>query len=127
MQDKVIFPDPFTRLKAGHLLCRVDEIDNPGCKEFIFEGSKDTVSIFLVRQHDAVRAYVNQCPHAGARLNFKPHDFLTSDKQQIICGHHGAVFEIDDGACTGGPCTNFALQSVPIKVEQGLIYTASAT
>ena len=125
MTDSVIRPEPFTRLKAGYRLCTLGELESPGSKEFLFEGKEgEVVSIFAVRRGDMVRAYVNRCPHAGARLNGAPDDFLSNDGSLILCCHHGAVFAPETGVCTAGPCVNYGLQQVPVQVENGEILTA---
>ncbi|MGS2724506.1 Rieske (2Fe-2S) protein [Porticoccus sp. GXU_MW_L64] len=126
--NTVIRSEPFTRLRAGYRLCSLDELDNPGSKEFLFEGKEgEVVSIFAVRQGDLVRAYVNRCPHAGARLNGAPDDFLSNDGSLILCSHHGAVFSLDGGVCTAGPCINYGLQQVPVVVQDGALLTADVS
>jgi len=51
--SEVIRSAPFTRLKAGHLLCRVDEVADPGGKEFVFEGKEGVVDD--IRAGDTVK------------------------------------------------------------------------
>ena len=127
MTDAIIRPEPFTRLRTGYQLCALDEVANPGSKEFLFEGREgEVVSIFVVRRGDLVRGYVNRCPHAGARLNGAPDDFLSNDASCIVCCHHGAIFSLDKGICTDGPCVNYGLQQVPVAVRDGGIYTADS-
>lgn len=125
MNDSVIRPEPFTRLRAGHVLCSLNDISDPGSKEFLFEGKEgEVVSIFVVRVGEVIRGYVNVCPHAGARLNGAPDDFLSNDASCIVCCRHGAIFSVGDGICIDGPCVNYGLQQVPIKVLNGDITTA---
>ncbi|WIO75212.1 Rieske 2Fe-2S domain-containing protein [Porticoccaceae bacterium LTM1] len=125
MNDSVIRPDPFTRLRAGYVLCPVTDISDPGGKEFLFEGKEgEVVSIFVVRVGEVIRGYVNVCPHAGARLNGAPDDFLSNDASCIVCCRHGAIFSVEDGVCTEGPCVNYGLQQVPVKVLNSNIITA---
>ena len=121
-------PAPFSRLKAGHPICKLADLADPGSREIVFAGSGDELlSIFLVRRGEDVFAYVNRCPHAGQRLNALPHDFLTKDKQQIQCDKHGALFDVATGDCLAGPCMGYALQAVPVRVENGVVLTASAS
>ena len=128
MTDAVTRSDPFTRLKPGHQLCALDELENPGSKEFLFEGKQgEVVSIFVVRHGEQVRGYVNSCPHAGARLNGAPDDFLSNDGSVIVCCHHGAVFDPQNGVCTAGPCVNYGLQQVPVTVKNGAVFTADVS
>jgi nitrite reductase/ring-hydroxylating ferredoxin subunit len=34
---------------------------------------------------------------------------------------HGALFEIDGGACVSGPCAGLSLHSLPVRVVQGYV------
>ncbi|UTW45565.1 Rieske 2Fe-2S domain-containing protein [bacterium SCSIO 12696] len=121
----IIRSEPFTRLRSGYSLCSLEEIVNPGAKEFVFEGKDgQRVSIFVVRRDHLVRGYVNRCPHAGARLNSAPDDFLSLDGSLIVCSHHGATFSLEQGVCTQGPCVNYGLQQVPVTVNDGVVLTA---
>lgn len=119
-------PEPFNRLRPGHLLCNLRDLADPGAKSFVFEGKAELLSIFVVRKGPLVRAYVNRCPHAGACLNSGPNDFFTRDAAYIMCGRHGALFTLDEGKCVAGPCLNYGLQPVPIEIKANNVYTASA-
>ena len=78
-------------------LCALSEIDDPGSFEFSWGEGAWPLSLFVVRRGDAVRGYVNRCPHAGLELNLMPNEFLTRDGELIMCRSHGAQFRIDDG------------------------------
>jgi nitrite reductase/ring-hydroxylating ferredoxin subunit len=104
---------------------RLDEIDDPGCREFSIGEGDWPFRGFVVRQGDEVFAYQNYCVHAGHPLNWSPDDFLTKQKDAIICSSHGATFRIDSGECFAGPCKGKALRAVDAKVENGdVIVTA---
>ncbi len=77
-----------------------------------------------MRQGDAVRVYVNSCPHIGVPLDWAPDRFLSHDRQRIICAMHGAEFRITDGVCTAGPCLGDRLEAVMIEIKDGAL-TAS--
>jgi nitrite reductase/ring-hydroxylating ferredoxin subunit len=40
-----------------------------------------------------------------------------------MCSWHGALFEIDGGACVGGPCSGSRLRPWPVTVVAGAIVT----
>ena len=101
-------------------LCRLDDISDPGSKGF--ENIDGEEKFFVVRQGGEVYAYRNFCPHYGAPLDWKPDAFLSFDKDQILCSMHGALFNINDGVCTEGPCPGSALKSINITLEEGVIY-----
>ncbi|MEO1201336.1 MAG: Rieske (2Fe-2S) protein [Pseudomonadota bacterium] len=109
---------PEREVRVGQL----DEIDNPGCREFTIGDGDWPFRGFVVRQGDEVFAYQNFCVHAGHPLNWKPDGFLTKDKTAIICSSHGAVFSIDGGECKGGPCNGKSLRSVDVEVRDGVVY-----
>ena len=74
-------------------------------------------AFFVVKKDNALHAYVNQCPHVGAPLEWIPDQFLDADAQFIQCAVHGAAFVIDDGACAGGPCNGIGLTALPLLQE----------
>ena len=51
-------------------------------------------------------------PHAGVPLARQLGDCLAPAGSLIACGWHGALFNIDDGVCVGGPCAGQALALV---------------
>ena len=75
---------------------RLDEIDDPGCREFEIGEGDWPFRGFVVRQGDGVYAYQNFCAHVGHPLNWSPDKFLTKDKTAIICASHGATYQIDN-------------------------------
>ena len=103
---------------------RLDELDDPGCREFSIGEGDWPFKGFVVRQGDAVYAYQNFCRHVGHPLNWKPNDFLTKDRDAIICASHGAVYDIASGLCFGGPCKGKALHRADVEVRDGVIYAA---
>ena len=102
-------------------VCRLDELDDPGCREFRIGEGNWPFRGFVVRRGDAVHAWQNYCAHAGHPLNWQPDRFLTADRQHIICASHGAVYEIDSGVCVEGPCPGKALRPVEVRVEDGMV------
>lgn len=79
---------------------------------------------FVVRRGEAVRAYVNHCPHAGFPLNLGPDRFLAPHAPFILCAAHGALFEIESGECVSGPCAGLALRPLPVRVTGGYVVLA---
>ncbi len=102
------------------LLCRLDEIEDPGSRGF--EDVADEAPLFVVRRGGEVFAYRNVCPHYGAPLDWKPDAFLTRDRRLILCSMHGALFDIASGLCVEGPCPGQALNAVPVAVRGGKVY-----
>ena len=79
---------------------------------------------FVVLRDGAVFGYVDSCPHAGSPLANPLGRFLTREGDLILCAAHGALFRIEDGHCTSGPCAGQALEAWPVEVRDGVIVTA---
>ena len=102
-------------------LCHVDEIDDGGTKGFPaapggFSG------LVAYRKGDAIRVYVNSCPHIGTPLDWMPDKFMSRDGQYIICATHGAAFAPITGECLLGPCKGDYLDAVKTEIRDGVIY-----
>lgn len=101
---------------------QLDELEDPGCREFTIGEGDWPFRGFVVRQGDEVFAYQNFCMHAGHPLNWSPNRFLTKDKQAIICASHGAVFDIRSGNCVAGPASGRALRKIAAEIRDGVVY-----
>ena len=100
---------------------RLDELDDPGCREFAIGDGDWPFRGFVVRKGDQVFAYQNFCVHVGHPLNWSPGKFLTKDKSALICASHGATYEIETGFCYAGPGNGRTLQKVDVAVRDGVI------
>ncbi len=103
------------------VLCQLDEIPDPGSRGFDFREGDDLRSVFVVRAGDTVRAYENSCPHTAGPLDWVPDQFLTREKDMILCATHGALFRIEDGHCLSGPCIGEDLKALPVFIERGAV------
>lgn len=106
---------------------RLDELDNPGCREFAIGEGEWPFRGFVVRKGEDVFAYQNFCVHAGHPLNWSPNNFLTRDKSAIICASHGATYKIETGRCFAGPGSGGSLRRVDLAVRDGVIYVSGPT
>ena len=100
-------------------LCRLDDLA-PNASRGFGPPLGGFTGLFAVRT-DTVHVYVNACPHIGVGLDWAPDDFLTRDKQHIVCATHGALFAIETGLCTQGPCKGDSLETVPATIVDGWI------
>lgn len=105
---------------AQRVLCRIEDIADGDSKEIDLLDESD-FTLCLIRWKTAVYAYRNSCPHTGAPLNWTKDKFLSLDGAMIQCGLHGALFRIEDGLCTWGPCLNKRLLPIPVAVRNGNI------
>jgi nitrite reductase/ring-hydroxylating ferredoxin subunit len=106
---------------SGAVVCRLEDIEDPGSKGVTVSLSNRPQDIFIVRQGVDVYGYLNHCPHTGAPLDWTPDRFLDLDGRHIQCAMHGALFRIEDGRCIAGPCNGDRLTPVPVKVESGVV------
>jgi len=68
------------------------------------------------------RAYLNRCRHLPIPIDSGSRSFLTQDKRHLLCGTHGALYQLDDGLCVAGPCLKLALEQLPIEIENGVLF-----
>ncbi len=113
------------RPPEGTALCLLAEIPDPGAKGFDFRVGEAIFAGFVVRKAGLVLGYVDSCPHAGWPLAPLPDRYLTREADRIFCGGHGALFRIEDGLCTVGPCEGDRLEPWPVAVgADGVVRTA---
>lgn len=112
------------RPPAGHRLCTLAEIADPGAKGFLFREGEALFLGFVVRRGESVSGYIDRCPHAGFPLALTQNRYLTREGDLILCSTHGALFRPEDGLCVAGPCAGKALASWPVRVEAGAVETA---
>ncbi len=101
---------------------RLDELDDPGSREFTIGEGDWPFRGFVVRQGDEIFAYQNFCVHAGHPLNWSPNKFLTKDGSAIICASHGATYDIGSGLCVAGPGSGRTLRRVASEVRDGVVF-----
>jgi nitrite reductase/ring-hydroxylating ferredoxin subunit len=106
------------------VICRVSDLDVHGARAFTVGGGDWPLRGFVVRVGDAVRGYLNCCPHAGHPLNLLPDRFLSPDGTLILCTAHGALFEKSTGYCVAGPCAGRSLTPVALEMKCGLVLLA---
>ena len=110
---------------VGTFICNMEDLDNPGARGFTFGNGSSAFKFFIVRQGDEAFAYVNECPHAFLPLNRITTKFLTLNEEKILCAAHAAIFQIEDGLCTGGPCAGKSLLALPLDCTEGALCIAA--
>ncbi len=109
---------------SGIRLAALDDIADGAARNFVLQMRGGRFHGFVVRRGGAVFGYVDRCPHAGLPLAQTLDRYLTADGALIVCGWHGALFEIANGRCVGGPCVGARLTHWPVGVTDGAIVTA---
>jgi nitrite reductase/ring-hydroxylating ferredoxin subunit len=105
------------------ILCPLAEVSAEG-KEVIAESAGKRFYLMLFQHAGEVVAYHNVCPHQGRNLNFAPDRFLFDPEGQLVCPHHGAVFDVASGACLQGPCRGASLRKLKLRLENGNVLLA---
>lgn len=78
--------------------------------------------VVLLQRDGQVYAYRNHCPHLGIDLNFQSDVFMDLDGVFIQCANHGALFQVEDGLCTHGPCQGQSLTAVPVQIIDNAVW-----
>lgn len=103
-------------------LARLADIPDPGAIVVTSAGP----ALIVARRGGDAFAYRNVCPHAGYPLQRADGAVLVQEGRYIVCGAHGASFELDTGACAGGPCDSKArLVPVAVIVRDGTVWLAA--
>lgn len=111
---------------AGIALGPIDQIADGRARNFVIQMRAGRFHGFVVRRGDAAFGYVDRCPHAGLPLAQTLDDYLTPDGALIACSWHGALFDVADGNCVGGPCAGQSLTPWPVGVREGQLVTGEA-
>jgi nitrite reductase/ring-hydroxylating ferredoxin subunit len=76
-------------------------------------------AMFIVRRGGRLFAWFNACPHYGdTPMAWRTNAYLDADGTAIVCASHGALFDIETGLCTLGPCLGQSLTPVPLTVSE---------
>ncbi|HEX3849277.1 MAG TPA: Rieske (2Fe-2S) protein, partial [Steroidobacteraceae bacterium] len=117
---------PSSGQELGIRLCRLEELPDRGSRGFDpFGQGHDT--LFVVREGGAIHAWMDSCPHLpGTSLAWRKDAYLNFARDRIVCGAHGALFDIASGICLLGPCLGQALERVPAWItDEGWVHIRS--
>lgn len=108
-------------------VCQLSDIADGGARGFVTRVGDKQRNVVAARKGERVYIYINLCPHSGHLLDIVPDRFFGPDApEHLRCGVHGALFQIEDGYCTSGPCDGDSLQSVPAEVRDGMVYVITS-
>jgi len=119
---------------VAYAVCCVADIPNRRARGFSLlradpDGSAGGVPfhIVIIRWDRKLYGYVNRCPHQVGNLDWEQGQFFDPGGTHLMCGKHGALFEVDTGACVEGPCAGAALEPLPLVVLDGDVCVAGMT
>ncbi|MBP6203740.1 MAG: Rieske 2Fe-2S domain-containing protein [Azonexus sp.] len=102
---------------GSRLICTSPEVTDAGLGfRFEIERFGRTIPSFVIRYNGQVYAYLNECGHVPAELDWLPGQFFDDSKLYLICSIHGALYAPESGRCLGGRCQGKGLK--PLKVQE---------
>lgn len=110
-----------TLIESEVPLCLLSDLEEMQAIELTIEERQ----LFAIRQDNQLYAYWNSCPHMGIPLNWMPGKFLDLDSVFVQCASHGALFQISDGECVGGPCVGDRLTAVSLRRDGDQYFIAA--
>lgn len=116
----------------AYAICSMSDIPSQKARGFQLmlveeDGAKRPWPIVVVRWGRQVFGYVNKCPHDGVNLDWERNQFLDPNGIRLMCGKHGALFELRTGMCVDGPCKGRNLQPVALSILDGDICVTGVT
>ena len=113
-------------------ICALEDIPNRRAMPFVLArrgpaGQVEAWPIFVLRWGRNVRAYENRCPHQDSHLDWERGEFLDGDGTRILCGKHGALFDLGSGECVDGPCIGERLTAIETVIDDGDICLVGVT
>jgi nitrite reductase/ring-hydroxylating ferredoxin subunit len=108
---------------AAEHLCASDQLLDRG-QALVFDVLQygQPIRAFALRYEGQVVAYLNRCLHVPTEMDWKPGEFLDSDRRFILCSTHGAAYEPIGGRCVAGPCGRGRLTAVEVAERDGQVY-----
>ena len=76
---------------------------------------------FAIRFHGRAYAYLNECGHVPAQLDWLPGAFFDDSKLYLICSVHGALYAPETGLCLGGRCQGKGLVALQVAEADGKV------
>lgn len=77
----------------------------------------------LVRDRNGVlHAYLNVCMHTPIPIDAGGGEFLSPDREHLLCRTHGATYRLEDGYCIHGPCQGKSLVRLALREERDGLY-----
>jgi nitrite reductase/ring-hydroxylating ferredoxin subunit len=105
----------------AYAICSLNDIPSRKARGFHLAAVDDSGvekpwPIIIVRWGKQVFGYVNKCPHDNVNLDWERNQFLDPNGIRLMCGKHGAIFELGTGICVEGPCKGRSLIPVELAV-----------
>lgn len=107
----------------ARLICVSNDLTEAGRGvRFLVQRYGQETPAFIIRFHGRVHAYLNQCAHVPAQLDWQPGEFFDTSGLYLICSIHGALYSPATGQCLGGRCQSRGLTPLPVEERDGAVY-----
>ena len=108
---------PLPSSAAPAPLCHISDLAEGQARGFALAGRRQ--KIIVLRKADRLHAYLDACPHydGGTPMAWRQDAYLNGDGSYLACHSHGALFELETGACVLGPCRGQHLTRVDLRVS----------
>jgi nitrite reductase/ring-hydroxylating ferredoxin subunit len=118
--------------QIAYAICAMSDIPSQRARGFKLaivdeNGVEKPWNIVVVRWGKQVFGYLNKCPHDGVNLDWERNQFLDPNGIRLLCGKHGALFELGTGMCVDGPCKGRALTPVQLEIIENDICVLGVT
>jgi len=87
------------------------------------DGDDDPQEAILLGSGDETYAYLNYCQHF-THIRLDKGSGAPLRDGEVVCTNHGAMFDVESGKCTFGPCEGAYLDPLEVAVEDGAVYLA---
>jgi len=117
---------------VAYVICNMNDISSQKARGFQLmrlddDGTERPFSIVIVRWGRQVFGYLNKCPHDGVNLDWERNQFFDPNGIRLMCGKHGALFELGTGQCLEGPCKGRSLTPVALTIIDGEVCATGVT
>lgn len=82
------------------------------------ERGRPREAVVVVADDGKPRVYLNECKHIPIPLDAGTAQLLDDETGMLFCGTHGALYRLEDGYCTAGPCMGETLDPLPFEVDE---------
>ncbi|MFQ3295405.1 MAG: nitrite reductase/ring-hydroxylating ferredoxin subunit [Natrialbaceae archaeon] len=74
----------------------------------------------LLRNDGDVVGWLNYCQHY-THIRLDKGSGATRRNGEVLCTNHGAMFDVESGLCTHGPCEGAFLERIDVCAEDGVV------
>lgn len=116
----------------AYAICSINDIPSRKARGFHLmrveaDGTERAWPIVIVRWGRQVFGYVNKCPHNEVNLDWERNQFLDPNGIRLMCGKHGALFDLGTGECIDGPCKGRSLERIALSLIDDDICVSGVT